>query len=272
MKTAREKYDGLLTRLGTLDSLLVAYSGGVDSTLLAVAAREALGDRSLAVLATSETYPSSEVLAARRTADDLGLTLVEVETHELGDPRFSSNPADRCYYCKQELFALLRRVADARGMRHVADGNNADDVSDHRPGRRAAVEHGVISPLQDCGMTKADIREVSRALGLPTADKPSMACLASRFPYGTAIDSAGLLRVGGAEEALRGLGLHQVRVRAHGDIARVEVAPDELEHAFVARKEVSAALKAAGFSYSVLDLDGYRTGSLNEGLEDAERE
>jgi len=166
---------------------------------------------------------------------------------------------------------MLADVAWTRGLAFVADGNNADDASDHRPGHRAAVELGVVSPLQDAGFTKEDIRAISRDLGLPTADKPSMACLASRFPYGDAIDRAGLTRVGAAEDAVRAMGLRQFRVRSHGDVARLEVEPGELEAAWVLRRALSQALRAAGFTYATLDLDGYRTGSLNETLSEDER-
>jgi uncharacterized protein len=269
--SASEKYDALRVRLARLGSVLVAYSGGVDSTLLAVAAREALGDRSLCVLAVSEVYSRSEIESARSTAALLGLDLLEVETDALDSPAFAANQPDRCYHCKREVFGLLSDVAAARGLDCVVDGSNADDLADHRPGRRAATELGVQSPLQDEGLTKDDIRAISRELGLPTADKPSMACLASRFPYGIAIDRAGLARVGAAEDAVRALGLSQFRVRAHGDVARLEVEPGELEAAWALRSGLSSALKAAGFAYAALDLDGYRTGSLNETISEGDR-
>jgi uncharacterized protein len=269
--SASDRYDALCERLAAMGSVLVAYSGGVDSTLLAVAARDALGDRSLCVLATSGIYARSEIEDARTTADALALNFLEVEVDALDSPAFATNPPDRCYHCKLAVFGRLRAVARERKLAFVVDGSNADDASDHRPGSRAASELGVESPLRGLALTKADIRAISRDLGLPTADKPSMACLASRFPYGDAIDAPGLARVAAAEDALHALGLRQFRVRSHGDVARLEVEPVELDAAWTLRPALSLALKAAGFAYSTLDLDGYRTGSLNETLSEEER-
>ncbi len=250
--------------------MLVAYSGGVDSTLLAFTAHAVLGPRCLSVLAISDTYPESEAAGARDIARELGFAVHQVETHELVDSQFRANTPDRCYHCKSELFGLLRTLAHARGLEHVADGSNVDDLVDHRPGRKAAEQYGVVSPLQTAGMTKDDIRQIARMLGLPNWDKPSMACLASRFPYGEPITEDGLRRVAEAEEALRVMGLVQFRVRAHGDVARVEVDPDEMEHAWTQRAEMAAALREVGFAFVAQDLEGYRTGSLNETLAEAD--
>lgn len=264
------KYDELRNRLSNLGSALVAYSGGVDSTLLSFAAHAVLGDRTIAVYAVSDVTPPWESDSARAIARQLGLRLEETETYELADPRFQANPPDRCYYCKIEMFGLLRTIAKARGIEWVLDGTNADDTGDRRPGRRAAAEYGVISPLLDVGLHKDEIRELARELGLPNWDKPSMACLASRFPYNTPITEAALEQVARAEEAARALGLRQIRVRAHGSVARLEVDASEMERAFALRDKLSTAVKQAGFSFVTQDLEGYRSGAFDADLTDQE--
>jgi len=264
---------GLDRKLGRLreivaemEGVLVAYSGGLDSTFLAHVAKDVLGEKALAVTATSETFPMFEREDAARFARDIGLRHETIETSELGIPGFAENPPDRCYHCKKELFGRLVALAAERGLASVIDGTNADDLGDYRPGRRALEELGVRSPLLEVGLGKAEIRLCSRRAGLPTSEKPSYACLASRFPYGERITSEGLAQVDAAEGALRGMGFARVRVRHHGSVARVEVDPAEIANAVEKREEIAEAVKRAGFRYVALDLDGYRTGSMNEVL------
>lgn len=267
------KFSRLKEILEGYGSLLVAFSGGCDSTFLLKVARDVLGDRAMAVTARSETYPYREYEEAFHLAQDIGVRHLAIETSELSIEGFSSNPPDRCYFCKGELFQELLAVAAEHGMRYVADGASLDDASDHRPGMRAARELGIVSPLKEAGMTKDDIRELSRMLGLPTWDKPSFACLASRFPYGEEITSEKLTMVEQAEEFLRGLGFRQVRVRHHDKMARIEVSESDMDRFLegCVRERVAAKLKEIGYTYVSLDLQGYRSGSMNEVLSQSER-
>ncbi len=252
------------------DGIAIAFSGGVDSTFLAAVAQQELGDKAVAVTALSPTYPEREQKEACGLATRLGIRHVTKSSNELAIEHFAENPTDRCYYCKAELFAVVKQVARENNIHCVADGTNADDVNDYRPGRRASEEKGVMAPLLEAGLGKEDIRELSRRLDLPTSEKPAFACLASRFPYGSRITAEKLSAVDALENVLRDLGFAQIRVRHHGDIARIEVEEKEIER--IARPEIRTqiinAAKRAGFLYVAVDLKGYRTGSMNEGLED----
>ncbi len=243
---------------------LVAFSGGVDSTFVLAVAREVLGDRAVALTAHSPSVPESERQEARALARRLGARHLEVVSREGEDPRYAANPVDRCYWCKSELYRLCDAAARSEGLPAILDGFNADDRRDHRPGHRAAEERAVRSPLAEAGLVKDEIRAWSAAYGLPTWDKPQMACLASRIPYGTEVTPERLAQVERAEAGVRAAGLCSFRVRWHGDIGRIEVAAEELEAAFARREELVAAVKDAGFRIAVLDLEPFRSGRMNE--------
>ena len=250
--------------LSGLRGAVVAFSAGVDSTFVLAVAREVLGDGALALTAHSPSVPQAEREEARALARRLGARHVEVTSHELDDPRYAANGTDRCFWCKSELYRLCEEAARRHDLPAILDGFNADDRRDHRPGHRAAEERAVRSPLAEAGLTKDEVRAWSEAYGLPTWDKPQMACLASRLPYGTAVTSERLAQVEQAEAALRALGLRSFRVRFHGDIGRVEVAGEEMELAFARRAELAQAVRGAGFKMAVLDLEPFRSGRMNE--------
>jgi len=251
--------------LKKLKRVVVAYSGGLDSTFLLKAAIDALGrENVVAVTARSETYPKSEYCQAKKIAKKLGAKLITIETSELSIPRFRENPVNRCYYCKKELFKSLDLIKKRLGMNYVLDGTNFDDLKDIRYGRKAAKELGVKSPLLEARIGKADIRKYSRALKLPTWDKPSFACLASRIPFNTRIEEKSLGMVEAAEEFLRSLGFGQVRVRIHDKVARIELGERDIRKVIGMGEKVTSKLRKLGFTYVTLDLLGYRTGSMHE--------
>lgn len=263
-----EKYDALTTILRDMESVLVAYSGGVDSALLLKVANDTLGERAVGALAASPAYDAEETAEAVTVARHMGVRLEVVETRELEDPRYIANNADRCYFCKVELFDHLEPLARRLGLARIAYGMNRDDHGDWRPGQRAAREHGVRAPLDEAGMGKSDIRALARYLDVPVWEKPAEACYSSRIPYGTPVTVEALRQIGRAERALRALGLRRVRVRHHETIARIELNPEDFPRLLdpAVREEVIAAVRAAGYTFVTLDLQGYRTGSLNEAL------
>lgn len=257
--------------IGQYDSAIVAFSGGVDSTFLAKVTSMVLGDKVLLVTATSSTYPFYELEEAKSLAKELGIKHKITVSEEIEIPGFSDNPIDRCYYCKGELFTILNKIAKEEKYSVVFDGSNAEDLDDFRPGRKAIKELGVISPLCDAGLNKSEIREFSRELNLKTADKPSYACLASRFPYGEKITNPKLDRVGKVELAIRELGFKQFRVRSHGDLARIELATDEMDMGWQKRDELIKICKDKKFIFVSIDLEGYRTGAMNEVLSESDQ-
>jgi uncharacterized protein len=262
------KYARLQALLRAMESVLVAYSGGVDSALLLKVATETLGARAVGVLASSPAYDAEETAAAARLAEEMGARLERVETGELDDPRYVANGADRCYFCKVELFDHLEPAAQRLGLRTIAYGMNRDDRGDWRPGRRAARERGVRAPLDEADLGKDEIRALALHLGLPVWDKPAEACYSSRIPYGTPVTREALMRVSRAERALRALGFRQARVRHHDDVARIEIDPAEFPRLLepATREAITRDVRAAGYAYVALDLQGYRSGSLNEAL------
>lgn len=273
MTKLSSKLKSLEAILSDMRSVLVAYSGGADSTFLLKVASNILGDRAIAVTASSATYTPQELEEARENTELIGAKHIIVHTNELDDPDFASNPPDRCYYCKKELFTKLFELAQQHSLNYVIDGSTCDDERDFRPGMRAASEFHVRSPLMDAGFTKEEIRALSRDMNLPTWDKPPLPCLSTRFPYGTQITKEKVLRVGRAEKFLAGFGIRQLRVRDHNNIARIEVPRKDMPMFLDEEisKQIMENFKALGYTYVTLDLQGYRMGSMNEPLKETKQ-
>ncbi len=269
MASLEEKQRKLLAALGGMGRVIVAYSGGTDSAYLAWAAGRALGDGALAVTADSASIPASHKLDAEAFVRQFGLRHEYIATYEFDNPDYVKNDADRCFHCKDELFVRLEEVGRERGIEHIIYGVNVDDLGDYRPGQSAAKKHQVKAPLVDAGLSKAEIRELSRLAGLPTWDRPASACLSSRIPYGTPVTIQNIRQVENGEEAIKALGFRQFRVRFHGEVVRIEIAPEEMGRALsldMSRK-FTAIFRKLGFKYVTLDLEGYRQGSMNEVLD-----
>lgn len=267
----REKEDRLLDLLRQMERVIVAFSGGTDSAYLAWAAKKAVGDNAVAITADSASIPESHKRDAEAFARQFGIRHEYIETREFDNPDYLKNDANRCFHCKDELFTRLEEVGEQRGFTNIVYGVNVDDLGDYRPGQNAAREHQVAAPLVDAGLTKAEIRELSHQAGLPTWDRPASACLSSRVPYGTPVTIETVKTVEAGEEEMKALGFRQFRVRFHGDVARIEVAPEEMEKALdlAMAKKLTAIFRGLGFRYVALDLEGYRQGSLNEVLKPA---
>ena len=268
MNEWQEKVSHLRGLMRELESVVIGYSGGVDSSVVMKIAREELGENAVVVTGDSEAFPQGEVDSALETAGAMGISVVRVRTHELANPHFAVNTPDRCYHCKTELFGELLKVANERGIRWIADGSHADDgkPGDHRPGLRAAKEKNVRSPLREAGFTKVEVRRLAAEIGLPNHDKPSFACLSSRFPYGTQITPELLAQIDGCEKFLRELGFRQFRVRHHDTIARIEVETQDLARVMERKDAINARFKELGYAYVALDLEGYRSGKMNDTL------
>lgn len=261
-----QKLEKLKKILLKMDSVLIAYSGGVDSTLLLKVAKDILNGRVLAITAKSPTYPSNEVKKARDVTEQLKVKHKIITTNELSNQKFICNPVNRCYYCKTELFSALKKLAKKHNLKFIVDGSNYDDRKDFRPGNKAKAKFGVRSPLKEAGLTKNDVRILSKKFGLSTWDKPTLSCLASRFPYGLSITKSNLEKVNKAEDFLHGLGFKQVRVRHYCNLARIEVDQKDIPQFITYRKLIIEKLKELGYTYVTVDLEGYRTGSMNEVL------
>ncbi len=259
-----EKMRSIMDSLSRKSSVLVAFSGGVDSSVLAALAYRALGDNAIAVTAYSSTLAPGELECAKKVAKEIGIRHIVIFYDELDEPEFAKNPIDRCYYCKKGLIRELKKIAQQYGMNTIVEGTNISDLEGHRPGHRAVIEEGIYDPFIEFNVAKEEIRQIARKLGLSVADKPSMACLSSRFPYGQTITHDALKRVGSAEDYLRKAGFSVVRVRDHSGIARIELMPEEMPRFLEMRQAVASEFKRLGFSYVTLDIMGFRSGSMDE--------